>query len=147
MPPLPSTGDSCIPTLSLAAYHSESIYITLGVGIHRGSPLQLLTNNAEEFSSRSSMDVMSICRTSACLPSNHIPTCFSARPFVFSTRRTIELPSKRPELRSNGTCTRTGLVSCLFTASNIATAALVGIWSFGHPHEFGADLIKVGMCP
>src|SRR4029453_6541827 len=80
-----------------------------------------------------------------CLPRHHIPTSFRTTPFVFAARLAVVLPPKRPELRSNGTGTRTLLVPRLFTAPSIATAAAVRVGSLSNPSEFGADLFEIGL--
>ena len=73
--------------------------------------------------------------------SRHVAAALIAAPSIFTAGRTVVLPSERPELRGHSTVTCSWLVSSLLTASNVATAALVGIWRLIHPREFGADLI------
>ncbi len=75
------------------------------------------------------------------LPRRNVAAALTAAPSIFTARRAVVLPSKRPELRCDSTGTRTGLVSSFLTASKMATTALVRIWRLGNPSEFGADLV------
>src|SRR5262249_19049159 len=58
---------------------------------------------------------------------------------------TVVLPPKRTDFRGDLTSTLPGLMSSLFTASNIAAAAFVWIWRFTHPSGFGADCFDRGI--
>src|SRR5262245_3898224 len=78
-------------------------------------------------------------------PRGHVPARFTPAPSVFPARRTIVLPLKGPEPRSDGSGATAGLVAGLCTATLVAAPALVGIQRFRHPGELGADLVAVGV--
>ena len=74
------------------------------------------------------------------LSCRHVAASLAAAPTIFTARRTVVLPAKRPELRCDSTRTHSRFVPSFLAAAKIAIAALVRIWRFIDPREFGADL-------
>ena len=73
------------------------------------------------------------------LSHRHVAASLTATPSVFTARRTIVLPAKRPEFRGDSAHTCARLVSSFLAASDIAAATLLRIWRLIHPCEFCAN--------